>query len=68
MRVLLCFGWAEDKHDGTNRGGKAYAREPVRLIQVVNGKRIRLRTARTDSAGCGVFRNTPRAGGSTCAR
>ena len=61
-QVSFCFVWAEDEHDGTNRGGKAYAREPVRLIQVVNGQKIRLRTARTDSAGCGVFRNTPTRG------
>ena len=62
MQVPFCFGWAEDEHDGTNRGGKAYPRETVPLTQVVNEKKIWLRTARTDSAGCGVFRNTPTRG------
>ena len=60
--VSFCFLWAENGTDGVDRANKPYAGEPVRLIQVVDGRKKILRAGRTGSNGCGVFQNTPHQG------
>lgn len=48
--VSYCFVWSDKT---------PYAKEPVFLMQVVDGRRSTLRKGRTDARGCGSFAGTP---------
>lgn len=60
--VSFCFRWSGTGSDGVQRSGKPYSGRPVYLIRVVDGHKKKVRTGRTDSRGCGVFRDTPERG------
>ena len=52
-KVSYCFVW---------ENGKPYAAQPVALMQLLDGKKTKLRTDVSGADGCGAFRDTPTAG------